>query len=329
VTSTQAPPSNESLIAVVTVLHNSAAVIEECVAAIPPAVEVIVVDNRSVDDSVAKAVRARPDVTLVRSDLNLGFGVGCNLGWIQTDRPYIAFVNPDAVVERDTLSRLLQRLIAEPHGIVGPALLDERGTRRLAHRRPSVMVDFVHLLPGSGLLTRKTGWDGRLPPDSSIHLVGGPVGYVDGSCFILRRLDLEAIGGFDNDLFLYCEEALLTMRLEALGGRAFYEPAALARHSGAHSTAPTGPTAVSHYFRSRVIFYRKRDGRTRGGFAAVLLLVGTLIQWLTALTYASVHRRSDNTPGTARAALRGVADGLAYVLRAQGARRPNRACGDA
>jgi len=329
VTSTQNLPSIEHLIAVVTVLHNSAAVVEECLASIPPTVEVIVVDNRSVDDSVERASRARADLTLVRSEFNLGFGAGCNLGWVQTDRPYIAFVNPDAVLERDTLSRMLQRLIAEPHGIVGPALLDERGTRRLAHRRPSVMVDFVHLLPGSRLLTRKSGWDGRLPPDSPIHLAGGPVGYVDGSCFMLRRLDLEAIGGFDNDLFLYCEEAILTMRLAALGGRAFYEPAALAHHSGAHSTGRTGPTAVSHYFRSRVVFYRKRDGLTRGGFAAVLLLVGAFIQWLTALTYASLHRRSDNTPETARAALRGVADGLTYFVPAHGARRPHRASGAA
>ena len=297
-------------VSVVTVLYNSAAVIESLLTSTPAGIEVVAVDNASQDDGAVRATLTRPEITLLRSDSNLGFGGGCNLGWPHATRPYVAFVNPDVLLQSDTLTILLTRLLQEPHGIVGPALLDGHGDLRPPNRRPSVFMDFANLIPAAGRWAPIAGWDGRLGPGDPRRRHGGPVAYVEGACFMVRKADLEAIGGFDPDLFLYCEEQSLAMRLGALGGRAFYDTATVVRHSGAHATDLVAPFALFHYFRSRMILYRKRDGRVRGGLSGALLVVGALVQLVASLANLGLRRRTANTPTLALATLRGILSGF-------------------
>jgi N-acetylglucosaminyl-diphospho-decaprenol L-rhamnosyltransferase len=302
-------------VSVVTVLHNSAEVIEAFLGATDPDAEIIVVDNASHDDGGDRALRARPGLTLVRAASNDGFGAGCNLGWARATRPYIAFVNPDVLMRSDTLSILLRRLLDEPHGIVGPALVDEHGGLRPPNRRPSAINDFIGLLPTSGRWAPGLGRDGRLAADDPRRRDGGPVAFVEGACFMIRRADLEAVGGFDPDLFLYFEEQSLTMRLQTLGGRAFYDTGTVVRHSGAHSTQLVAPFALHHFFRSRIIMYRKRDGELRGALSAALLGTGAAVTLLTSLANAALRRPTEITLERALAILRGIVAGIRAPLR--------------
>jgi GT2 family glycosyltransferase len=234
---------------------------------------------------------------------------------VRATRPYIAFVNPDVVLEPDTLSILVQRLRQEPHGVVGPAVLDEHGNPRSPNRHQSVFLDFIHLFPSAGRWTHRLGWDGRVPARDPVRRRGGPVAFVEGACFVVRKSDLETIGGFDTDFFLYCEEQSLAIRLERLGGRSFYDPSAVARHSGAHATNVVAPLALSHYFRSRVMLYRKRDGAVRGRLSAALLLIGAVCQLIAALINRALRRASNNTPALALATVRGIVSGAFARLR--------------
>ncbi len=308
----------DKLVSIVTVLYNSATVIEAFVATTPGDAELIVVDNASIDDGAARAQRVRPDLTLVRSETNLGFGGGCNLGWRRATRPYVAFVNPDVLLEPPTLSILARRLEREPHGIVGPALLDAHGEVRPPNRQQSALVDFANLFPSAGRWANRLGWDGRVRADDPVREHGGPVAFVEGACFLVRKADLETIGGFDTDFFLYCEEQSLALRLERRGGRSYYQPSATARHSGAHSTGSIAPLALSQYFRSRVLLYRKRDGAVRGGLAAMLLLCGATCQLAMAYGNRLLRRPSHNTPPLALATLRGVVSGVLAPIRFEG-----------
>lgn len=308
------PPSTSGHVSVVTVLYNSSAVIEKCMRAIPADAEVIVVDNASSDDSGARAIRARADAIVVRARRNLGFGGGCDLGWKHATRPYVAFVNPDVVLGANSLAVLSSRLDREPHGIVGPVLVDDAGELRPPNREPSAMTDFVNLLPWTGRWAHLRGRDGRLPADHPSRRDGGPVPFVEGACFMVRRADLEAIGGFDPDVFLYCEEQLLTMRLRSLGGRAVYETRTVVRHSGAHSTERVSRSALRHYYRSRVILYRKRDGARRGRLIAASLLAGAVMQFASAAVNALLRRPRAVTPMLAFEAFRGIVSGVRAEL---------------
>lgn len=276
-------------ISIVSVLYNSAAVIEDCVASLPADAEVILVDNASSDGGAARARRRRPDATVIRSETNPGFGGGCNIGWRRATRDVVAFINPDVRVRPGALERLAARLAQEEHGMVGPAVFDENGVARPCNRRPSVLFDVVNLLPSSARWA-PDGWDGKLALAAPVHRDGGTVSHIEGACFVVRRADLETIGGFDEDFFLYDEEESIALRLARLGGRAVYEPRAEVEHTGSDSTSRVSALATRHFYRSRVLLYRKRDGELRGLLAAGALALGGLLVLPLAL-YNTLLRR--------------------------------------
>jgi N-acetylglucosaminyl-diphospho-decaprenol L-rhamnosyltransferase len=280
---------------IVMVLHNSEDELEECLASLPTRAELIVVDNASSDNGISRVTAAWPAAVVVRSDHNIGFGAGCNLGWRAATRPYIAFVNPDVRLRRETLPILVRRLVAERHSIVGPALLNETGVARPCKRRPAPLRDLCGLLPAAGRWA-PVGWDGRLKPQDEVNAHGGKVTCVEGACFVMSRCDLELIGGFDEDFFLYYEEESLATRLVGLGGKAIYEPRAVIHHTGATSTAKVDALATRHFHRSRIVFYRKRDGEVRGVLTALLLIIGVLVSTPGAMMNRVLRRRRRSTP---------------------------------
>src|SRR5256885_724011 len=79
----------------------------------------------------------------------------------------------------------------------------------------------------------RAGWDAKLPREHRVHDTGGAVESLEGACFVVSKADLEAIGGFDEDFFLYFEEESIALRLARLGGGPLYEPRAVAEHAGA------------------------------------------------------------------------------------------------
>jgi N-acetylglucosaminyl-diphospho-decaprenol L-rhamnosyltransferase len=306
-----APGRRRSLrdLALVTVLYGSASTIAGCLESVPADVEVIVVDNASSDDGAAVAKAVRPDARVIRSERNLGFGPGCNVGWRAAQRPVIAFVNPDVRLHADTLARLLERLEAEPHAIVGPAMLDESGAARRCKRRPSALADLLGLLPAAARWA-PSGWDGRVAGEAGVHAHGGVVDSVEGACFLVRRSDLETVGGFDEDFFLYYEEESLALRLARLGGRAIYEPSVAAEHVGGASTRADSALATRHMYRSRVLFYRKRDGTLRGLLTGAMLIAGVLATMPVAVVNALLRRPRPNTPSRQWQVLRGLLAGM-------------------
>ena len=138
-------------IAAVVVAYESAETLDDCLHRLRAAHDVgqvRVVDNGSRDGTLGIKQRhaaADPRVRFVANPDNPGFAVGCNQGAAECDRPWIAFVNPDCLVEPDTLQRL--RETAEDLGgaaILGADQVDERGERDAATRRRDP--DFVAML---------------------------------------------------------------------------------------------------------------------------------------------------------------------------------------
>jgi GT2 family glycosyltransferase len=254
------------------------------------------------------AAAARPDARIVRAEGNAGFGPGCNLGWRASARPIVAFVNPDVRIRPGTFELLLERLEGSPHSMVGPAMLDEAGVARACKRRPSPLHDLLGLLPADSRWA-PAGTNGRLPAGEPVHAEGGRVDAVEGACFLVRRSDLEQIGGFDEDFFLYYEEESLALRLGRLGGAAIYEPRAIAEHTGAASTRRVAALATRHYYRSRVIFYRKRDGLVLGTLAAWAQILAVLVSLPASALNVLLGRERPNPPGHQWQALRGLASG--------------------
>jgi N-acetylglucosaminyl-diphospho-decaprenol L-rhamnosyltransferase len=203
-------------VGVVVVTHQSAGTVEATLAALPLAglAGTVVVDNGSTDGGPEQvAALGLPGLRVVRQP-NLGFGAGCQRGVDELPRSaeLVLFLNPDAVLEAASLSRLVAWLHDHPAcAVVGPRVLSAGTPSFSAGRLATLRSELRPLLPDP---LSRLGRPRRLPPD---HATSGVVGYVEGGCFLVRRAALEQVGGFDPGYFLYFEELELAQRLRRHG----------------------------------------------------------------------------------------------------------------
>jgi GT2 family glycosyltransferase len=189
----------------------------------------------------------------------------------------LVFLNPDGKVTADALAVLIARASADRRSIFGPAFLHEDGDPRHDMRRRSRLYhEPLELLPASRRwMPERLRRD--IPDSDNRYTTGGVVDYLQGACLAIDRLLFHELGGFDEDFFLYSEEETLCDAVRAAGGFAIYVPEAVIEHVGGTSTGRVSEFAVHHFYRSRVIFYRKRYGLVGGLSSAVLTALGLLV----------------------------------------------------
>ena len=202
-------------IGVVVVTHASAATIEACLQRLLGAREVervVVIDNASADDTVAIVSRMaarEPRLVLAANHDNRGFAAGCNQGATAISQPWIAFVNPDLYVERDTLSRLVQHARAcAGAGLLGVEMVDEAGHVDPASRRadPSLREQMLHFGRRDDLFL------GRDPAK-----VLQRVDAVAGALMLMHTGLFVRVGGFDEGYRLHAEDLDLCRRVREGG----------------------------------------------------------------------------------------------------------------
>lgn len=213
---------------VVIVNWNAREELLRCLRCLPNAVRpvptrVLVVDNASTDGSATAVRRNHPDVQVLESGENLGFGGGIEAGRRRAAGAFLIALNPDVFPEPGSLAALVDLLESRPlAALAGPEVLDREG-------RP-VMQDFT--LPGLGSAL------GRLPGIPALRRAlrqpvrPGPrrVERVNGCCMAFRRSLLEAAGGFPREAFLYGEEIALGGALRRAGFEVWYLPSARVVH---------------------------------------------------------------------------------------------------
>ncbi|HEX5693998.1 MAG TPA: glycosyltransferase family 2 protein [Arenimonas sp.] len=202
-------------IGVVVVTHASASTIERCLAALLAArhvMRIMVVDNASRDETcaiVGRLAARDPRIGLVRNEGNQGFAAACNQGATAIAQPWIAFVNPDAFVERDTLARLSEVAMARAGaGLLGVEHRDEAGIADPASRRsdPSLREQLFSLGRRDNLfMGRDPGVDVQ------------PVDAVSGALMFMPAVLFVRIGGFDEGYRLHAEDLDLCRRVRQAG----------------------------------------------------------------------------------------------------------------
>ena len=207
---------------VIIVSYNGKEKLAHCLASVlrtlPGDGEVIVVDNAS-SEAVAEMVEHRfPEVTLIRSPVNVGFGAGCNLGVRGAKGEHLAFLNPDTIVADGWLEALVAPLHGQ--GKVGLAtakilLLDQPD--RLNACGCNVHLSGLALCRGMGHLQQR-------------YSAPGHVGAVSGAAFAIRRDLFETLGGFDETMFLYMEDIDLSLRAKLAGWSTVYTPDSVIFH---------------------------------------------------------------------------------------------------
>ena len=206
-------------IGVVVVTHRSADTIDECLARLRAAEGVAairVVDNASDDGTLAIVQRhAAADARLrfVANPDNPGFAVACNQGAAALDdvpgAGWLAFVNPDCLVEADTLVRLQAHARQlDGNALVGADLVGEDGERDAAARRRDP--DFAAMLRSPAAARLGVAAD----PGRSLQQVDA----VSGALLLLPRILFARVGGFDEGYRLHAEDLDLCRRVRDAGG---------------------------------------------------------------------------------------------------------------
>ena len=196
--------------------------------------EIVLVDNGSTDGS-ADFVRERfPECRVVALGANIGFAAGNNAGARGATVPYLAFLNNDTRVDPGWLAALVAAAEGDPSvGLVT--------SRVVFMDRPDVIDSAGDgYLRCGGAFKHLHGQrvDGRL---ASREVFGAC-----GAAFLIRRDLFEALGGFDEDLFMVYEDVDLSYRARLRGGRCVYADAASVKHAGSASLGLGSSLAVYH-----------------------------------------------------------------------------------
>ena len=211
-------PTPDDVTAVI-VTYNSARTIEVCLSALPGGVPVIVVDNASTDDTCALVEQARPDAVILRNPANEGYGYANNQGMARVKTRYGLILNPDTLVDGNALAQLAAAAGRNPEAaIVAPLLLRPGGGFELPLMGPR---EKNHTQceeePGGDFCT----W------------------FLTGAALLCDMAVWKEVGGFDEAIFLYNEDADLALRISTLGRAQIVTPAARVHHVGGGSVPKT------------------------------------------------------------------------------------------
>lgn len=253
-------------VSVIIVNFNAGPLLAECVSAVltsDVAVEVLVSDNGSRDESIGRLEACHGHdqrLRIFRNRANLGFARGNNQVLEQATAPYVAFLNPDCLVEATTLGRMHRFMEATPAaGIVGGIMRNPDGSEQVASRRvnPNPWIGLIRL---AGLERLLPHWAGHL----GLNQLGGalpdqPVAVeaISGALMFVRRQALEEVGPLDEGYFLHCEDLDWFVRFRQAGWRLYLIPNAEAVH---HKGACSGDRMLSvawHKHRGMTRFFRK------------------------------------------------------------------------
>jgi GT2 family glycosyltransferase len=189
-------------------------------------VEIIVVDNNSTDGSAEQLVRDFPEIWLIRSSENIGFGSGNNIGAQQASGEFVVFLNPDTVVTSGWLDPLIKALEDDTEvGIVTPKLLLAKQPEHINTCGNNVHISGITLCRG-------------LHQDRQAMAERADVGAASGCVLVMRRDLFWELGGYDDDLFLYMEDTDLSWRAQLASYRCLYIPESVVYHDYALRFGP-------------------------------------------------------------------------------------------
>lgn len=273
----------------IVVSYNSGFHLQRCIDALEAQTftdwEAVVWDNASADDAIHR-LEVGPGIRTVAHDENLGFAAGNNRATELSRSEFIAFLNPDAFAEPDWLERLV-------------AAADRYGAEAVA----SLQLDDADptILDGAGDCMSIAGipWRGGYGhPVASAPTEPCEVFSACGAAALYRRGVFEALGGFEERFFCYCEDVDLGFRLRLMGGRCVLEPRAVVRHLGGASSGGKGSAFAEFHGTRNRIWVLLRD-------MPLLLMPIALSSNLLISLYALLRQPQLRTvwPGAYRAAL--------------------------
>ena len=231
--------------------------------------EVIVVDNASKEDEASIISARYPQVKVIRSEKNIGFAGGNNLGIRAAQGKYLYFINNDTVLYReereagkDAFRSLIDRLeSSDKIGMVCP---------KIRFAWDDAPIQFAGYTPLSSvtLRNRSIGFGEK---DNGQYNTPHSTPYAHGAAMMVKREAIERAGLMPEDYFLYYEELDWSMMIRRAGYQIWYEPAATIYHKESQATGQNSPLRTYYITRNRLLFV-KRNVQSAEKFLSYLYL---------------------------------------------------------
>jgi len=223
-------------------------------------VEVIVVDNASIDGSVEMVRRDFPQVQIIANAENVGFVRANNQAIERCRGRYVLLLNSDTQALPGSLDKTVRFMDEHPRaGIAGVRLLNPDGTFQASHTPfPTLWREFL-ILSGLGRWLIQPTFPSCGPQvEKGAQAIKG---YVEGAYLIARREVVEQVGGLDERIFMYAEDVDWCYRFHQAGWEVWYLPQAPIIHYGGQSSKRRRGRMEAELYRSRVYFFRKHYGK--------------------------------------------------------------------
>ncbi|MFK7935015.1 MAG: glycosyltransferase family 2 protein [Saprospiraceae bacterium] len=264
------------LVSIITVNYNgkevTAALLDSLRRFPYPRLEIIVVDNASREDPTDWLMNRYPEIQVIRSEENLGFAGGNNLGVEASTGDFFFFINNDAEVTKGALETLLALFAERPKlGIVSPLLVYENTNLTT---QPDT-IQYAGTTPVHPLTARNTTL-GAMEEDRGQYDEARPTAYAHGASMLMPRSVLEQVGTMFEGFFLYYEELDWCERIRKAGYEIYIEPRAKIIHKESIAVGKMSTLKTYYITRNRILFMRRNKGKLAMFAFTLFLLFATI-----------------------------------------------------
>ncbi len=253
-------------------------------------VETIVVDNFSNDDEGETFAGQFPHVKFIMQNINGGFAQACNKGAEHASGDWFLFLNPDTVLDKPVLKPLLEKVGQAPDWkLVGIRQFNDAGKDTHPH---GIFLKWWNVWAPVRSLERLV----KGAQCSKHYLSTAPVTYPDwisGSFVLIRKNDMEKLGGWDERFWMYCEDMDLSKRAAELGWKRvmYNEISCIHSHGGSSRINPeTKAITKTEVMISTVSYLKKYNSPVKFGFAMDMYFLPRIIESLITYPFSPLTR---------------------------------------
>ncbi|MDD2191138.1 MAG: glycosyltransferase family 2 protein [Bacteroidales bacterium] len=268
---------NEILVSFITVNYNGLGDTIELITSLKKTIksisyEIIVIDNASRKDEISPLKELFYDINniyFIKSDTNLGFAGGNNLGVDIAKGKYLFFINNDTYILEDNISFLIQRLESnEKIGGVSPKIL---------FHEPFNTIQFAGFTPFTKYTIRNC-IIGYGEPNNIKFNSASVTPYVHGAAMMFKKEVIEKVGKMPEIYFLYYEEMDWCEIIKRAGYELWYEPKFVVYHKESRSTGKDSSIKIYYHTRNRLLFTSRNLEKKRKNISILyqLLIANTL-----------------------------------------------------
>lgn len=257
-----------SRVSVIIVNYNGGRLLNDCVQSVlsnQPQPDVYVIDNASTDQSMMQLHANLPSnapVKLVYNTENKGFAGAANQVLAHINSDYLVFLNPDCVIQADTLAQFCTVLDQEAYqhcGMAGCLVRNPDGSEQAGCRRgiPSPWRSVVRVLHLNKLFARHPRFNSFVLTENPMPSQPVEIEGISGACMVVRREALQAVGAMDEQYFLHCEDLDWFMRFRAGGWPILFIPQIEITHVKGACSRRTPVRVLWYKHRGMIRFYTK------------------------------------------------------------------------